>query len=146
MSWLFDRLSELAVADRIEIIVGADHPSLNDDGALTMSEVLERAASSPKLRVSILSPDEGMASVERLIAPNAGVDEQGSSAMRCVIASDRADFGPLFGRVSRTGLGIAIGGVHPDASIKVDALPAATSIIDALITLRNVAHRSMTAP
>jgi hypothetical protein len=55
MSWLFDRLCELAAADEVEVILAADvaHAARTDDSA-DLTEVLARAAGVPQMSVWVL--------------------------------------------------------------------------------------------
>lgn len=136
MSWLFDRLCELAVADRIEVILAADVPTdPGDDDAVDLAEVLLRAAQVPALSVTILPVGER----SPLPADDAG-DE-----VRVVFATDRLGHGRDLARVARRGLAIAVGGVDPAASIRVDDVRGVTSILDALVTLRYFAFGVVTA-
>jgi hypothetical protein len=55
MSWLFDRLCELAAADEVEVVLAAElvQPPRTDDSA-DLAEVLARAAAVPQLTVWVL--------------------------------------------------------------------------------------------
>ena len=55
MSWLFDRLCELAAADRVEVIIAADisEPPRTDDSA-DFADVLLRASQVPQLTIWVL--------------------------------------------------------------------------------------------
>lgn len=56
MSWLFDRLCELAVADRVDVVVHAAVPAQTDDETVRLAELLVRAARARQFSMSILHP------------------------------------------------------------------------------------------
>jgi hypothetical protein len=55
MSWLFDQLTELAIADRVDVVVGVDVAHLpSKPGSIDVAELVERAARLPKTTLLLL--------------------------------------------------------------------------------------------
>lgn len=54
MSWLFDRLCELAVADRVDVVVHARLPAATGDESVRLADVLVRAARARQFSMTIL--------------------------------------------------------------------------------------------
>ena len=67
------------------------------------------------------------------IATGAAVD------VRRLFATDQPGYTDMFERLKQHGLGIAIGGVDPQATVQVSDVMGAVSIVDALVTLRSFA-------
>jgi hypothetical protein len=61
------------------------------------------------------------------------------SVHRTVLATDNPGRSEELRRIGRRGLGIAIGGVDPDAQVHVETFLGVVSIVDALVTLRSFA-------
>ena len=189
MSWLFDRLCEIAVADQVHVMLCADVDAASvHDVSTDLAEVLARAAAVPQLTMMLLPNDAPLPVVTRRvlrtvdleeIEPGGAVDEiaetlrrqrrvpstgvrlrgpelslieigaGGYGALpaadadladhRSVLATDVAGRSMELRRVGRRGLGIAIGGVDPDAQVRVETLLDVVSIVDALVTLRSFA-------
>ena len=124
MSWLFDRLTELAVSDRLEIILDAE---TSDD----LSLVLHRASLLPDTRVFADGP-----SFDSPGLANAGT--RGS----WLVASAGGAASAHFAELRETDLGIAVAGHAPAATITVDSVADLSSLLDSLVTLRSYAQRS----
>lgn len=178
MSWLFDRLCEIAVADEVEVIVAV---STSVDGRVLdeWSEVLARASAVPQLGITTMPagtpPTGGLGPEVQAIdtddcAPGAVVEALrrmlveadrramavrvigsraairpvsiGSSSVtpnavhRLVVATDLPGNGELLRAAAVHGLGVAVGGVDPDAQVEVESFLGVVSIVDALVTLR----------
>ena len=178
MSWLFDRLCEIAVADEVEIVVSAKVDDPDDLG-----EVLVRAANVPQLTI-VLAPaaevptvrfgrvvqsidieDVGYAhAVETAVAAIGKYSPAADTALRVrgniiasheicsdqvrafddearrvVLITDAPGFGVHLRAAGRLGLGISVGGVDPEAQVRVAHAAGAISIIDALVALRTFA-------
>jgi hypothetical protein len=177
MSWLFDRLCELATADQVEVVVDVDCRH----GVHDLIDVLMRAAEVPQLTVAVtgggvahriaIDLDDVPGDLRRLAfvdCLDAQLGEMTSSELilrgrsltvdrpverhhddrwptRRVVASDgRSGLDRLIG-LDRRDLGIAVGAVSPAACLSVDDLLGVTSIIDALVTLRQFAFGSCAA-
>lgn len=181
MSWLFDRLCEIAVADRVEVVIAAQ-PAPRDIGDL--AEVLARVAQVPQVDATVLPagcapgtplgpalrtidlddvPTGATAvAVERLLRD--ALDRGDAVRLRgallelrpadrspgttaaladplvsVVVATDQPSAGDVLRAIERRGLGIAVGGVDPDAQVKMDTFTGVVSIVDALVTLRSFA-------
>jgi hypothetical protein len=186
MSWLFDRLCEIAVADQVQVVVAARHePGERDD----LVDVLTRLALVPDAEITVLpaghppctalgpsmqqveltgpvgadrAPTGASAVVGRLLrdATERGLAlqlqgaraalrttadahgharELGDGRAALVVATDRPGTGELLRLASRRGLGIAVGGVDPQAAVVMDGFLGVVSILDALATLRGFA-------
>jgi len=195
MSWMFDRLCEIAVADQVEVLIAADiddRPVTHD--AADLAEVLARAAGVPQLAITLvhsgaspratlgaelesvdleqLAPDDATCATATAIewhrndagtalrvrgtvvalhettdALHETADEtnlgrtidlardQGAER-RSVVATDAPGRTEQLRAASRSGIGIAIGGVDPEAQVRVDSFIGVVSILDALVTLR----------
>ena len=188
MSWLFDRLCELAAADRVEVIIAADisEPPQTDDSA-DFADVLLRASQVPQLTVwvvgvrgqhqtslgrgepvelDVLTEECARSAIQRLLRAQQRSDgdvlqiESNTTALvpsqraeramldlttndptdvRWLFATDRAGHTEVFGHLAQHGLGIAIGGIDPNAAVKVPDMMGAIAIVDALVTLRSFA-------
>lgn len=186
MSWPFARLCELAVADRVEVVVAASH---GPDERRELAEVITRLALVPAAETTVLpgghppgavlgpplqlveltgtgavdrAPASASAVVEQLLqdATERGLalrlegaraalrtvaDARGDAptgragAAALVVATDRPGTGELLREASRSGLGIAVGGVDPQAAVTMDDFFGVVSILDALATLRGFA-------
>lgn len=123
MSWLFDRLTELAVSDHLDIILD---PAPDDD----LGSVLHRASLLPDTRVFA----DGASDV-------VGADHASSRRSR-VVASWGGPASEHFADLGPTDLGIAVAGFAPAATIKVDCLADLSSLLDSLVTLRSYAQRT----
>ncbi|MEZ5249488.1 MAG: hypothetical protein R2713_09850 [Ilumatobacteraceae bacterium] len=181
MSWLFDRLCEIAVADRVEVVIAAQ-PAPSDIGDL--AEVLARVALVPQVDATVLPagcvpvsplgpalrfvdldelpPGATAMAVERLVRD--ALDQADAVRLRgsllelrptdrspgttaaladplvsVVVATDLPTTGEVLRAVERRGLAIAVGGVDPDAQVKMDTFTGVVSIVDALVTLRGFA-------
>ncbi|MGD9997348.1 MAG: hypothetical protein AB7L17_03745 [Ilumatobacteraceae bacterium] len=97
MSWLFDRLCEIAAADRVEIVVLADTSSACEPGSscdTDLAEILLRAARVPQLTTWVL-PRRSQARLPALPAPRS-IDldeldpERRLDAMQRLLAGQRA--------------------------------------------------------
>ena len=189
MSWLFDRLCEIAVADQVQVMLCADVDAASSpDVSTDLAEVLARAAAVPQLTMMLLPNDAPLPVVARRVlstvdleefAPGGAVDEIAEALRRqrqvpstgvrlrgpklslieigaggdgappadvgdladhrSVLATDVAGRSTELRRIGRRGLGIAIGGVDPDAQVRVETLLDVVSIVDALVTLRSFA-------
>lgn len=123
MSWLFNRLTDLAVAERLEIVVdvepleGLDH-ILNRAAQLRRTQV-RRGRPNP-LDAWIREPRQ-----VRFIASGGG----------------GARSGVLFADLEDHDLGVAIAAHAPGANLKVDSLSDLNPLLDALITMRSYAQR-----
>jgi hypothetical protein len=178
MSWLFDRLCEVAIADRVSVVLAATPDvSAGSDEAGDLVEVMLRVARVPQLSLTLLPEGVGapveLGPVVRSIDVEDGdpatslsrvaelLDEQRSSTglvlvvrgtvvglhqvgseassnedVLMVYATDRADEAGLLRSAGVRGLSIAIGGLDPDAQVKVESFLGVVSIVDALVTLR----------
>lgn len=192
MSLLFDRLCELAVAERVEVVIFCDTTERTNDGSLSIAEVLARAAAAPQLGVTILpitaaAPLKSLArnefhcidvreagdainAIQRMtithrrrndaviVARDNTVALQVGNSLefdidrwsqetntKWVVVSDKPDFRGMFERLTRRGLGVAVGGAETDAGIRVDDLPGVVAIVDALVTLRTAAFGATTS-
>ncbi len=194
MSWLFDRLCAVAVADRVEVVVAADvtAPAWHD-----LADVLVRAAALPQVTSWVVPTRPRPRPADVAGSPRAAIDLDGrehAAAMaivrdvlddattrgamvrlagssvehrpgepriddlvraiverdraaardapgeiRWLFATDQAGCTDLFERLTARDLGIAVGGLDPAASVKVDDGPGVVSIVDALVTLRQFA-------
>ena len=186
MSWLFDRLCDLATADQVEIVVDVDRrhrspTSSSSAGEQDLISVLLRAAEVPQLTVVVtgggvadriaIDLDDVHVDLRRLALVDC-LDAQSGETMsselivrgrslsvdrpvehhhdpasptRRMVASDgRGGLDRLVG-LDRRDLGIAVGAVSPDACLSVDDLLGVTSILDALVTLRQFAFGSCAA-
>ena len=122
MSWLFDRLTGLASAESLEIVIDADpldalDPMLQRAERL-QSTVVRRGCPKP-LDAWIRQPRE-----VRFIA---------SASVRS---------GVLFADLGDEDLGVAVAAHAPGASIKVDHVTDLNPLLDALITMRSHVQRS----
>lgn len=120
MSWLFDRLTDLAVADRLEIVVDAQvRPALVDE--------LQRASALPNTavtyRVRVGSPPART-------RPSRFVASGGGSAHDALTGLGEAD------------LGVALGSPTSSASLHIGRMADLVSLVDSLVTLRSYAQRS----
>lgn len=64
MSWLFDRLCELAVADRVDVVVHAEVPATTADESVRLADLLVRSARARQFSLSIIRPGIAQASSE----------------------------------------------------------------------------------
>ena len=189
MSWLFDRLCEIAVADQVHVMLCADvdEASLRDDSP-DLAEVMARASVVPQLTMLLVPNTAPMPVATRRVLravdleeldagcvveaiavairqqrqiPSTGVRLRGPELSlveigegsgsapagdvadrpdhRSVLATDVAGRSTELRRIGRRGLGIAIGGVDPEAQVRVESFLGVVSIIDALVTLRSFA-------
>lgn len=124
MSWLFDRLTDLAVAERLEIVVDVepldDLDQLLNRAAQLQSTLVRRGCPNP-LDAWIREPRE-----VRFIASGTG----------------SARSGVLFADLEDHDLGVAIAAHAPGANIKVDSLSDLNPLLDALITMRSYVQRN----
>lgn len=65
MSWLFDRLCDLAAADRVEVVVNAALPAATADESIRLGDLLVRAARTRQFSLSIVHPGAARASDEQ---------------------------------------------------------------------------------
>jgi len=199
MSWMFDRLCEIAVADQVEVVIAADvddRPVTHD--VTDLAEVLARAASVPQLAITLLhsgasprarlgaelhavdlqelapgaaacaaaleirrhSGDAGTAlrvrgtvvalhdttddttddtSDDTSLRTTEGMPRDDRAEHRSILATDAPGRTEQLRAVARSGIGIAIGGVDPEAQVRVDTFLGVVSILDALVTLRSFA-------
>lgn len=54
MSWLFDRMCELAAADQLTVVIAADTAVPSDDDAIGLAEVMRRASEIPEIAIWVL--------------------------------------------------------------------------------------------
>jgi hypothetical protein len=117
-SWLFDRLADLAAAERLAIHVDA---AFADD----LLHVLHRAAILPSTVVRFGPPASG--------------DRDHDEAR--FVASDNTGSAGSFADLSDRDFGVSVGAHAPGASLKVDDIADVGSLLDALVTLRAHAQR-----
>jgi hypothetical protein len=110
-----------------------------DDLAIALAgEMVRRMQSSSEL---VLRARGGTISLHE--AAPGGADDAGNAAWHdgrtVVFATGSPGFGHRLRDAGRTGLGIAVGGVDPEAQVQVDGVGGVLSIVDALVTLRTFA-------
>ena len=129
MSWLFDRLTDLAVADRLRIVVDTaervDRDPVHDP---ELDVLLRRAELLPGTTVVRGAPPLRSVAVD---------DRREAVFVAC--GTERAP--SLFAGLGERDLTVAVGAHAPGASVKVDALEDLASLLDALVTLRSYVHR-----
>ena len=55
MSWLFDRMCDLAAADQLTVIVAADTATAPEEGDLiSLAEVIRRASEIPQMTIWVI--------------------------------------------------------------------------------------------
>ncbi|HAP76172.1 MAG TPA: hypothetical protein DCR14_08830 [Acidimicrobiaceae bacterium] len=124
MSWLLDRLTGLAVADRLTIVVDTAADRSGEFGG-----ILRRAATV-----------EGTSVVSA--AARSAAQQPVRGEVRLVVASsDRGE--PWFRALRSDDLGVSVGAASPGADVRVDGLHDAATLIDTLVTLRTHAMRAI---
>jgi hypothetical protein len=129
MSWLFDRLTDLAVADHLTIVIDPD-TGVGDPGRSEIDQMLQRARHLPDTMVW-----EGVRRPEAITAAEAG-------SVRFA-ASSNAECSALFSTLGPHDLGVSVGGIACGAAVHVDSPLDLASLLDALITLRSYAQRAV---
>lgn len=127
MSWLFDRLTELAVADHLAIIVDTEtaddlEPVLNRAAALTDTKVLR---GNPQRRSSGCH--------DRPAFP------VGESRL---VASGGGSARPFFADLGAHDLGVSIAVHAPNAALRVERTADLRTLLESLVTLRSYAQRT----
>lgn len=124
MSWLFDRLTDLAVADHLTVVI--DVPT-DDELSVMLQRTRSLAATS--------------------VGPSTAVRQHdGAEVSRSVgtfVASASPSGRTLFEALGEHDLGVAVGGAAPGASLQVDTVGDLCSLLDALVTLRSYAQRAV---
>lgn len=134
MSWLFDRLCDLAAADEVGVVFATTlEARTTRETAFDLFDVLEGGADVPGLDIRLLPPD-GLGSTLEL-----------DSRLHWIFVTDRADFCEILNHVSHRGLAVAVGAVQREANVHVADMSGALAIVDALITLRRSAHSTTAA-
>lgn len=129
MSWLFDRLTDLAVSEHLTIVVDPATVGEGDDRS-EITQLLRRAG-----HLMHTSVWEGVRKPElTTIAESRGAR---------FVASGDAGYSALFTTLGPHDLGVSVGGIAPGAALHVDTTPDLASILDALITLRSYAQRAV---
>lgn len=131
MSWLFDRLTDLAVADHLTIVIDAPAECSTDAAA---QDELERMLFRAR-RLTGTSVWNGSRPPEL-----ATVAESGGARF---VASGTPTGPALFASLGDHDLGVAVGGAAPGATVQVDAVADLASLLDALLTLRSYAQRAI---
>lgn len=129
MSWLFDRLTDLAVSEHLTIVVDPTTVGEGDDRS-EITQLLRRAG-----HLMHTSVWEGVRKPELTSTVEAGGAR--------FVASGNAAYSALFTTLGPHDLGVSVGGVAPGAALQVDTTPDLASILDALITLRSYAQRAV---
>jgi len=121
MSWLFDRLTDLAVADRLEIVVDAEPIDL-------LAPMLQRAERlrSTAVRRGCPTPLDAWIREPKQVR---------------FIASGSARAGVLFADLGEHDLGVAVAAHSPGATMQVDNVTDLNSLLDTLITMRSYVQR-----
>lgn len=121
MSWLFDRLTDLAVADRLEIVVDTERLDQLDP-------MLHRAErlSATAVRRGCPNPLDAWIREPREVR---------------FIASGSTRAGVLFADLGERDLGVAVAAHAPGATMKVENVADLNSLLDALITMRSYVQR-----
>lgn len=125
MSWLFDRLTDLAVADHLTIVIDTPPNCVDDE----LGRMLRRAQS--------------LAATSVCAHPDALTDGATSSVGATFVASGTLAGPALFRALGEHDLAVSIGGTAPGATMQVDAIADLSSLLDALITLRSYAQRAV---
>jgi len=131
MSWLFDRLTDLAVADHLTIVIDIP-PGFTDDPA-------ERDEFEQMLRRARLLYGTSVWSGPRPPA----LATAGESAGARFVASGTPAASALFATLDDHDLGVSVGGVASGAGVQVAAITNVTSLLDSLVTLRSYAQRAV---
>lgn len=124
MSWLLDRLTGLAVADRLTIVIDA-----SADPMRQLAPTLDRA--------STLEGTTVMAKVKE-----AGPPPPTRGELRLVVAASDGTEG-WFSSLRTDDLGVSVGAAAPGADVRVDELRDAATVLDTLVTLRAHALRAI---
>lgn len=124
MSWLLDRLTGLAVADRLTILVDSSSPP-----PVELDHTLRRASGLSGTTVVSTRPQ------------NAGPQLGRGELCLVVAASDTG--ASWFRALSPDDLGVSVGAASPGADVRVDELHDAATLIDTLVTLRAHAFRAI---
>lgn len=134
MSWLFDRLCDLAAADEVGVVLATTFEAKPArETSFDLVNVLGSGADVPGLDIRLLPPDDLGSTLEM------------DSTLHWIFVTDRADCSEILHRVSQRGLAVAVGAVQREANVHVADMAGALAIVDALITLRRSAH-STAAP
>lgn len=126
MSWLFDRLTDLAVADHLTVVI--DVPSDHHD---ELAQMLRRART---LASTSIHPASALHPGSQPPLRNAG---------GTFVASASPSGRTLFETLGEHDLGVAVGGAAPGATMQVDTVGDLCSLLDALVTLRSYAQRAV---
>lgn len=130
MSWLFDRLTDLAVADHLTIVI--DSLPCSDDNRSTDDELELMLCRARQL------PGTSVWNGKRPPVPVC-VDE---SAGAHFVASGMPSGPSLFATLGEHDLGVSVGAVALGANLKVNAVADLASLLDSLVTLRSYAQRT----
>lgn len=137
MSWLFDRLTDLAVADHLTIVIDASFDP-SDDLAAKINLATEDQLEPILCRARQL---EGTSVWHGSRPPQlASVAESRGSRF---VASGTADGQALFATLGDHDLGVSVGDAALGASVQVNAAADLASLLDALLTLRSCAQRAV---
>ncbi len=131
MSWLFDRLTDLAVADHLTIVIDAP-PDRGDDLAtrVELERMLHWARQLPATSVWNAPRPPDLATVSQ---------SRGSRFVASATAAGPA----LFASIGEHDLGVSVGGAALGAAVQVNAPSDLASLLDALLTLRAYAQRAV---
>lgn len=130
MSWLFDRLTDLAVSDHLTIVIDAPTAAIEQEDAAELARMLRRAQSLAGTSVCTSLSQR----------PLGGA---GHSSAATFLASASAAGPELFAALDAHDLGVSVGGAALGATMQVDAVTDLSSLLDALITLRSYAQRAV---